>query len=215
MSVTISTALVDSLITRSSEPGSIMPMIGRSPFVLEWERLAGEETGASTAISQSRLQPIITSIDSGTGNADTRETIVVKKTSDPSLRRTRELQTAYGKIGDYLGGRQSTIISVLSLAALVSNVDYLGGPAKQDFVSGPITAWVDRSSDGTWDSVIPTTHDPTDTRTASASTVATPGARPHLALEEIAPPVDDQPRYNYREAMIYARAMGLKTEFPL
>ena len=115
-----------------------------------------------------------------------------------------------------LNSRFSKVMPAVGLAAFLTHVGYFSGPYDNHFAEqSPYSGWIDRSSEATWQ------HLASDRYVQSSATFTSAEARTieHGTQRErglgISWPIDDQPRFDVREALDYAKTMGLATEFPL
>ena len=127
-----------------------------------------------------------------------------------------DLKIAKNQFAELLNRRFSKVIPAVGFAALVAQAGYWIDPTGNDLSQGhDFRAWLDKSSASTWDSV--------GFEDASGS-----GTGPSIdqgsnaqfdlvnqASDKILDPMEAQPRFDSREAIAYARRMGLPSEFPL
>lgn len=121
-----------------------------------------------------------------------------------------------GHFIDTLNRRLSKAMPAVGLAALMAHASSFSEPFENHVSErSPFVAWVDESSEGTWDSSV--SQNGYRSSTAPGNEVRTNAAKSDefLRTEHIVGSLDDQPRFDFREAIAYARSMGLPTEFPL
>jgi len=188
------------------------------PLPQDWVReitYKGASIG-TTALTSSLSAPFrVTFAGSSTAIADRKSEVSVALSHVPHAAREDSSlgrNLVKDQILDYLNRRFSKVMPAVSLAALVSYAGYLTDPVSSQGLAPPgFVAWLDSSSEATWDNSI-AGYAPqlkSTVGTALASGTLYPRADLVVAL------VDDQPRFNYRESIEYARNMGLRTDFPL
>ena len=123
---------------------------------------------------------------------------------------TSEVQYSPNSLAGNVGGnRFARLIPAVTIATLVG----YGGQSEGATNGAAITAWLDASSQRTWEG------SQNDQAFASTQFEAHVLSQ-HLAIKPVVEPdrgqsIQDQPRFSYQKAMAYADEMGLRTEFPL
>lgn len=190
----------------TSLPIAIHPTSDKSGYRTAWTipLLASsslKSVGSGTALPEPNLHPFV----QGPTKPNTSNT-------DEGVKRS----LLKGRFTDTLNHRLSKAMPAVGLAALMAHASSFAEPFENHFSErSPFVAWVDKSSEGTWDSSVSQHGFRSSTTPGNEVKVHAAQSDEFLRTEHIVGSIDDQPRFDFREAIAYARSMGLPTEFPL
>jgi len=111
--------------------------------------------------------------------------------------------------------RIGQVVPAFGCAALLSYAAYATEPQSEDDAEKHRRIWVVTSDVESPAFTSPFAHVGHYTGATTATTLPSQNLQVEDLRGQVAMPADDQPRYDYREAIAYAKKMGLPTEFPL